>query len=113
MKSIFILIIALNCFLGAIGSFFLKKSTNNLKFNLVSMFSNRYLVAGGMLFLASTIIFIWVLKFVDLSLAFPLTATSYIWVILISNKFLDEKIHFWKIISIVLIIIGSILISLS
>lgn len=42
----------------------------------------------------------------------PLTSITYIWTLVISYKFLKEKITFKKIIGIILIIVGAIIIAI-
>ncbi len=54
----------------------------------------------------STIIFIPTLKYGQLSVLYPLVATSYMWTTLVAVKFLGEKMNRFKWIGIILIIIG-------
>ncbi|MGB9748372.1 MAG: EamA family transporter [Candidatus Woesearchaeota archaeon] len=98
--------------MGAFGSLFLKFGSKK-KTGLRELLRNYELIIGFLLYGSSTIPFIAALKFGELSYVYPLTALSYVWVTLISKKYLNEKITANKIFGIVLIIIGVILISAS
>ncbi len=67
---------------------------------------NKFFVFGGFLFVFGSILFILALKVEKLSVLFPLTSLTYIWVTLLSNYLLKEKINKWKIASVILIVIG-------
>ena len=67
---------------------------------------NMQFIAGGFLFAFGTILMILALKLEELSVLFPITSLTYIWVMLLSSKFLGEKINNWKIASVFLIILG-------
>lgn len=67
---------------------------------------NMQFITGGFLFVFGTILMILALKLEELSLLFPITSLTYIWVMLLSSKFLGEKINNWKIASVFLIILG-------
>ena len=53
-----------------------------------------------------TVLFIPALKGGDLSILYPFVALTYIWVSLLSVKFLGEKMNFMKWMGISLIIVG-------
>ena len=93
--------------LGAFGSFFFKKTANSMA-GLSSLLSNKYLYFGGLLYIASFVLNIIVLKYLPYFAVFTLTSITYIWTTIISFFLLKEKINFLKIISIFLIITGSV-----
>ncbi len=99
-------LVILATIVGAFGPILLKKATDNLKLNIKSIMTNRNLIGGIALYGISTIIFIPALKGGDLSVLYPFVATVYIWVTLLSVKFLKEKMNKYKWIGIILIILG-------
>ena len=99
-----ILMVLISSFVGAIGAFFLKKASTYL--NIKTFFKSKNLIIGLILYSVSSIIFIIALKYGELTLLYPLVSTTYIWTLIISNKFLDEKIHKKNWLGILIIIIG-------
>ncbi len=68
--------------------------------------SNYHLFGGVSLYALGTVLFIPALKGGDLSILYPFVALTYIWVSLLSVKFLGEKMNFMKWMGISLIIVG-------
>ncbi len=102
--------------LGALGGFFFKESSKHVgkhKSLVINLMTNVYLYIGGTLYLFSAVINIWLLRFLDYTFVLPLTSLTYIWTLLISYKFLNEKIGKMKIFGIVSIMFGALLIGLS
>lgn len=98
-------------FIGAMGSLFLKLGSKNFHLvasikNIIALIKNWQIILGVLLYGVSSIIFIIVLKMTDLSIAYPMTSMSYIFVTILSYNFLKEKINKYKTIGIILIIIG-------
>jgi len=93
-------------FLGAIGQLLFKLGSTSVSFNLLSWITNIKVIGGMLLYGVSAIFFIIALKHGNLSVLYPLIATSYIWVTIFSVKFLGEPFSFMKWIGIVLIITG-------
>ena len=77
---------------------------------LLSIF-NYNLITGGIMYILAAVLFILAVKHADLSLLYPLIATSFIWVALLSFFFLNEPLNGIKIGGIFLIVIGVGLIS--
>lgn len=96
--------------MGAFGGFFLKRASVNLK--LSDILKNYNLYIGGIFYVGGAVLNIYVLKFLDYSLVLPLTSLTYIWTMVISYKFLSERITLRKIIGVVLIIAGAVLMAL-
>lgn len=97
---------------GSYGPILLKQASADLKFNLKSLF-NKKLITGLSLYGIATIIFIPALKGGELSVLYPFVALSYVWVSLLSVKFLKERMNMQKWIGISLVILGVSLIGLS
>jgi drug/metabolite transporter (DMT)-like permease len=95
-------------FIGAIASYFLKKASsgNDVK----RIYKNKYVYFGGLLYLISAILNIFLLRLKPYSVILPLTSITYIWTMLISYLFLNEKITAKKICGVILIMVGAILI---
>jgi uncharacterized membrane protein len=94
------------CIIGSFGPIFLKKASGKISFNLKSIIYNKNLISGLTFYGLSTILFIPALKGGELSVLYPLVATVYIWVSLLSVKMLNEKMNKFKWLGILLIIIG-------
>jgi len=96
--------------LGAAGQIFLKTGSDQLEFNFKALFSNWKLILGFSMYLLASLIYIVVLKHGNLSLIYPIIATSYIWVALFSVYFLHEHFPAYRWIGIALIVAGIIIV---
>lgn len=76
------------------------------------MLTSPQFIAGGILFVLSAFLFISALRLDELSNLFPVTALTYIWVMLLSRKHLDEPINKRKITAVACIVAGIILTAL-
>lgn len=111
MSNIFIyLLLILMTIMGAFGGFFFKKSTEKIK-NIKDIFICLELYIGGTLYFLSALINIYLLKFLPYTIILPMTAITYIWTLLIAQKYLKEKITFYKKLGVLFIIIGAYLIT--
>jgi len=106
-----ILLVVLATLIGASGSLLLKKGSGTASFNIMQILRNKYLVLGLLLYGLSTIPFIIGLKFGPLSMLYPFTSLSYIWVSLLSMKYLNEKMNLLKWLGVLFILTGVSLIS--
>lgn len=93
-------------FLGAMGQLLFKLGSASVSFNLLSWITNIKVMGGMLLYAVSAVLFIIALKHGNLSVLYPLIATSYIWVAIFSVKFLGEPFSLEKWIGIALIIVG-------
>ena len=93
-------------FVGAFGPILLKKASAKKLSKISSLIKNYHLFGGISLYALGTILFIPALKGGDLSVLYPFVALNYIWVSLLSVKFLGEKMNLMKWIGIATIIIG-------
>jgi drug/metabolite transporter (DMT)-like permease len=89
---------------AAFASYFLKIASGSGKISAI--LKNKYLYFGGVLYTASASLTIALLKRMPFSVLLPLGGLCYVWTILISRKFLGEKIGARKIAGIALIIAG-------
>jgi len=96
---------------GSIAAYFLKKVSASE--TLLETIKSKYLYFGGALYVTAAVLNIYLLRFLDYSVVLPLTALTYIWTMLISYRYLAEKITKRKILGTVMIISGSIFIGMS
>jgi len=98
-------------FIGSVGSVYLKKAAKYFKFSFKGIF-NFNLIFGIFMYFLATLIFIAALRKGNLNVLYPITSVSYIWVSLLSVRFLKEKMNYLKWGGISLIILGVIAITL-
>lgn len=96
--------------LGSVASLFLKRASGTD--GIMYMLKNINLYIGGLLYFASAVLNIWILKVLDYSVVLPLTSLTYIWTMILSYMILNEKITKKKIGGIALILIGAICVSI-
>lgn len=101
-----IALVVLATLVGAFGPILLKKASAKRLSKIRSLATNHHLFGGVALYAIGTILFIPALKGGDLSVLYPFVALAYIWVSLLSVKFLGEKMNKLKWMGIALIIIG-------
>ncbi|OYT41624.1 hypothetical protein B6U80_01050 [Candidatus Pacearchaeota archaeon ex4484_26] len=106
-----ILVVVLATIIGAFGAIYLKKASSFFLFNLKFILNKNFLF-GMSFYIISTIIYLFALKFGELSILFPTISTSYIWISILSQKMLREKMNFLKWAGIIGIIIGTIFLGL-
>ena len=91
--------------LSAFGGFYLKLSSKKFKLGF-EILTNKFLIVGVLFNILSLGLYVYVLRFEELSTLFPLVALNYVWITLMSKYILKEKIGFIRIIGITLIIFG-------
>ncbi|CAD5900472.1 conserved membrane hypothetical protein [Carnobacterium maltaromaticum] len=97
----------LTTLLSSIGAISLKKAMNDLPvLSVRNLFFNKWIYIGLILYIASAIENIVLLKFLDYSIAFPMTSLAYVWTVLISHDTFKESLNTKKIIAIFMIIYG-------
>ena len=92
--------------IGAFGPILLKKASAKKLSTIKSLSTNYHLFGGVALYAVGTLLFIPALKGGDLSVLYPFVALAYVWVSLLSVRFLGEKMNRLKWVGIALIIIG-------
>ncbi|MEK6920915.1 MAG: EamA family transporter [Nanoarchaeota archaeon] len=93
-------------FIGAFGALFLKYGAEKLTRKNKFTFINSRLVIGVFLYGLSSVFFLIALKNGELSVLYPLTSLSYVWISLLSIKMLGEKMNFYKWLGITAILLG-------
>lgn len=92
--------------IGAFGALFLKYGAEKLTRKNKWTFINSRLIFGVAMYGISSIFFLIALKNGELSVLYPLTSLSYVWISLLSIKMLGEKMNFFKWLGIGAILIG-------
>jgi len=102
-----VLFVLLCAVLISIGQLFLKLGAINLSLTTLTYIYKDYtLLAGIFIYFVSSIVFLYTLRKNDLSLLFPMLATSYVWVLLLSMYFFKEVIKLQQITGILAIVLG-------
>ena len=99
-------LVILATIVGAFGPILLKKASSKKLSRIGSLITNYHLFGGVALYALGTLLFIPALKGGELSVLYPFVSLSYIWVSLLSVKFLGEKMNKFKWLGIALIIAG-------
>jgi len=101
-----IVLVIFGTVLGAFGSLYLKKGAKSFDLNLLKQLRNKELIIGIVLFVVSAPFYIYGLSIERLSIVYPITSLTYIWVAFLSLKFLGEKMNWHKWLGIILIMAG-------
>ncbi|MBC8421277.1 MAG: EamA family transporter [Actinobacteria bacterium] len=101
-------------FLVAYGQYHLKVGARrlDLKKNLAYNIRNRNLVLAIILFLATTVLSIIVMRFMEFSIFYSFTALNYLFIMFFSWKILKERFDRLRILGNVLVILGVIIFNL-
>lgn len=103
-------LIVISSIFGAVGSLYLKLGSQNLQFKIKALMQNTKLILGFVLFGIATVFFILGLRGGPLSVLYPVTSLTYIWIVLLSMIYLKEQLNLYRWLGIISIIIGVILI---
>jgi len=91
---------------GALGQILFKTASENFSFSFKGILLNYRFLLGALLYGISAAFFVYSLKFGNLSILYPLIATSYIWVTLFAHFLLGEPFPLYKSLGILMIIFG-------
>jgi drug/metabolite transporter (DMT)-like permease len=84
-----------------------------INFNsLMKIFTNWKLLLGIFIYMSSATLTIFVLKYERLSLIYPISSLTYVFIAILSGWLLKEYINKYKIIGVSLIIFGVVLVSI-
>ncbi len=75
---------------GALGAFFFKKAAAKTESIFSLLFCPAFYI-GGFLYLLGALQNIILLRYVDYSIAYPMTAITYIWTVFFSYKLLQKS----------------------
>ncbi len=105
-------LVTLATLIGSVGALFFKYVSEHVHRNFLTLFKEPSLYIGLFFYGISVPIFVFALKFGDLSTLYPVAGLSYVWISLLSIKFLKEKMNDLKWFGIILILLGVVLIGL-
>ncbi len=83
-----------------------KLGSASLSFDIVGILTNYYLIAGVLLYAVGGILMIVSFRGGEVSVLYPIIATSYIWVSFLSMYFLNEAMNIFKWLGVISIIAG-------
>ncbi len=87
-----ILLTALAAFIGSIGQLEFKRGADNLQFDIKLLLTNYHLILAIAVYCVSTVLYVYALSKEQLSILYPIVATSYIWTLMFSKIFLKEQV---------------------
>lgn len=90
---------------GALGAFFFKQGAQRMKGPL-SIFAQPRIYLGGVFYVLSALLNVYLLRYLDYSALYPMTAMTYIWSAILSKLYLKEHITWNKALGIAAICIG-------
>ena len=96
--------------IGALGAFFFKKSTERMD-GVFSLLGVPTFYLGGVLYVLSALMNVVLIRFLDYTVLYPMTAIGYVWSLVISNRFLGERITAKKVLGVGLICLGVVLLA--
>jgi len=105
LKHTAILLVVFSTLFSSFGQLLYKLGVDKLEFN-ITLLTNYFLILGILLYIIAGVILIIALKFGELSTVYPVYATNYIWVSLLSLYILKEFMTYFKWIGIASIVIG-------
>lgn len=97
---------------ASVASLFLKKSTAE-GISVKRLMLSPYFYLGGILYVISAVLNLYLLKRMPYSVVVPLGSLTYIWTLWIAHRFLGESVTKQKIAGIILILGGVSLMALS
>jgi undecaprenyl phosphate-alpha-L-ara4N flippase subunit ArnE len=104
-------LILFSTLLTSTAQLFYKFASDKLSFNILELITNYELIAGMVLYAIGGILLIVSFRGGEVSVLYPLFATSYIWVSFLSIYFLpDESMNLFKWLGVFTIIAGIVLI---
>ena len=107
-----IVVVLIASLIGSYGAVMLKKVSAHIRMCIKNPVKHPQLIIALFFYGIGTILFIIALKFGQLSVLYPLVATTYIWVSILSIRLLNEKMNRRKWLGIGIIILGVSLIGL-
>jgi len=87
-----LLLTALSAFIGSIGQLEFKRGADNLQFDIKLLLTNYHLIIAIAVYCLSTVLYVYALNKENLSILYPIVATSYIWTLMFSKIFLKEPV---------------------
>ena len=106
-----VLLTALSAFIGSIGQLEFKRGADNLQFDIKLLLTNYHLIIAIAVYCVSTVLYVYALNKENLSILYPIVATSYIWTLMFSKIFLKEQVGLTSWAGVFFILVGVTLIA--
>lgn len=104
LKALFMIIIV--TVLVSIAQVMYKFGIPKLSLSLNGILFNYFVIGGLIIYAIGAAILLLALQKDDLSTLYPIIATGYIWVMLMSNWFFNEELNYLKWLGVLTIVIG-------
>jgi undecaprenyl phosphate-alpha-L-ara4N flippase subunit ArnE len=101
-KAIFLMVLC--TLFTSLGQILLKKGLLNVNFNVIMTLLNWPLFLGFCSYGLGALLMMIALKNGELSLLYPILATSYVWVSLLSPMFFQDAMNLWKWLGVMIIL---------
>lgn len=101
-----ILLVLFTTLLTSSAQLLWKKGSATLAFDVFGILANYYIIGGILLYVVGGTLIIIAFRGGEVSVLYPILATSYIWVSFLSIKFLGEMMNFYKWTGVIGIIFG-------
>ena len=101
-----IILIALSTLLTSSAQVLYKSGVATLSFDIMSLLTNYKIISGFALYGIAAFMMLLAFKGGEVTVLYPIFATSFIWVALLSNIFFSEPLNHYKMFGIFSIIIG-------
>ncbi len=111
-----------NILLGSVGQIMLRKGmkekiidfkSEGIVRNLIKIYINPFVLIGSFVYMVSTLVWIGLVSKVELSYAYPMVSLNFVMIALLSKAAFNEKVSRVRWISIIMIVIGVSLLSVS
>ena len=99
-------LIILTTFLASTAQILYKIGSETLSFNILELLTNYHLIVGLSLYAIGAGLLILSFRGGEVTVLYPLFSTSYIWVSLLSMRFLGEAMNLFKWLGVITILIG-------
>ncbi len=99
-------VVLLTTLLTSTAQILYKLGIGDVTWSPKSILTNEYMVGGMVLYAVGGILIILALRGGEVSVLYPLIATSYIWVSFFSVRFLRESMNVWKWLGVITIVVG-------
>lgn len=109
MNPVFIVVLCSG--LGAVGQLFFKLGSSSLALSVEGLLLNWRLATGLFCYGLATLGFVYSLKELQLSVAYPIIALSYLWVGILAATFLKEQVFWYNVAGYFVIVCGVLLAS--
>ena len=103
-------LIGISSVVAALASVLIKSGSKKIK-GIYSFIKNTKLILGFFIYVFALLLYLPAVKVTNLSIAYPISALTYIWVSFLSMYFFKEKMNLRKWVSVFLIILGVVLIA--